>query len=286
MSIMSDLGTKIGGEFKTHRLRIENVETGKVDKVAGKQLSSEDYTSLEKSKLAGIESGAQVNTVSSVSGKTGVVTLTKSDVGLSNVDNTSDLSKPVSTAVQTALNNKVDKVAGKGLSTNDYTDLDKAKLLGIESGAQVNTVTSVAGKTGTVTLSKNDVGLSNVDNTSDVNKPISNAVQTALDLKADEATTLGGYGITDAYTKTEIDSVNTLRADRYLAAQSVANMVYTNGDLTKIQYKNATDVDYEVLTYSNGDLATVQHYVGGVLKGTTTLSYASGNLVSAIFVGV
>lgn len=96
-------------------------------------------------------------------------------------------------------------------------------------------------------------------------------VNTALDAKVDD---------------TEIASVNLLRADRYLASQTVANMVYTNGDLTKIQYKNATDVDYEVLAYSNGDLSTVQHYVGGVLKGTTTLSYASGNLVSAIFVGV
>lgn len=34
------------------------------------------------------------------------VTLQKSNVGLSNVDNTSDLSKPISTATQTALNNK------------------------------------------------------------------------------------------------------------------------------------------------------------------------------------
>lgn len=44
-------------------------------------------------------------------------------------------------------------------------------------------VQSVAGKTGTVTLDKNDVGLSNVDNTSDLDKVISTATQTALDLK-------------------------------------------------------------------------------------------------------
>ena len=43
---------------------------------------------------------------------------------------------------------------------------DKAKLDGIEAGAQVNTVISVAGKTGAVTLTKNDVGLGNVDNLS------------------------------------------------------------------------------------------------------------------------
>lgn len=44
-------------------------------------------------------------------------------------------------------------------------------------------VQSVAGRTGIVTLAKIDVGLSNVDNTSDANKPVSTAQQTALDLK-------------------------------------------------------------------------------------------------------
>lgn len=41
-------------------------------------------------------------------------------------------------------------------------------------------VTSVNGQVGVVTLSKSDVGLSNVDNTSDANKPVSNATQTAI----------------------------------------------------------------------------------------------------------
>lgn len=48
-------------------------------------------------------------------------------------------------------------------------------------------VVSVAGKKGAVTLVKWDVGLWNVDNTSDADKPISNATQTALNLKADLA---------------------------------------------------------------------------------------------------
>lgn len=62
----------------------------------------------------------------------------KQTVGLGNVDNTSDLNKPISTATQNALDGKVDKVNGKGLSTNDYTDEEKLKLSGIESGAEVN----------------------------------------------------------------------------------------------------------------------------------------------------
>lgn len=52
----------------------------------------------------------------------------KSNLQLQNVDNTSDLNKPLSTATQTALNTKVDKVTGKDLSTNDYTTAEKTKL--------------------------------------------------------------------------------------------------------------------------------------------------------------
>jgi len=61
--------------------------------------------------------------------------------------------------------------------TNDANYIDSA-------GAPVQ---SVAGKTGTVVLDKTDVGLSNVDNTSDLNKPISTDTQNALNLKANDA---------------------------------------------------------------------------------------------------
>ena len=59
--------------------------------------------------------------------------------------------------IDTALANKVEKISGKQLSTNDYTTAEKNKLAGMEAGAQVNAVTSVAGKTGAVTLSGTDV---------------------------------------------------------------------------------------------------------------------------------
>lgn len=53
------------------------------------------------------------------------------------------------------------------------------------SGEGGGEVSSVAGRTGDVTLTKSDVGLSNADNTSDSDKPISNATQEAIDAKAD-----------------------------------------------------------------------------------------------------
>lgn len=99
-----------------------------------------------------------------------------------------------------SLNNKVDKDGNKVLSTNDFTTELKRKLEGIEAGAQVNKVTSVAGRTGEVSLTKTDVGLDQVDNTSDLNKPISTATQSALDLKADKT------AIADMLTKTEANS--------------------------------------------------------------------------------
>ena len=62
--------------------------------------------------------------VTSVEGRTGAVMLSKTDVGLSNVDNTSDEDKPVSTAQQLALDKKVNKESGKGLiSTSEITRL-------------------------------------------------------------------------------------------------------------------------------------------------------------------
>lgn len=101
------------------------------------------------------------------------ITLTAGDLGLNLVNNTSDLAKPISTATQSALDTKVDRVAGKGLSSNDFSDIEKAKLEGVEANAQVNTVTSVAGKVGAIVLERGDVGLGDVDNTSDLDKPLS-----------------------------------------------------------------------------------------------------------------
>lgn len=61
------------------------------------------------SKWKNIQSPAA--SVTSVAGKTGAVTLTKTDIGLENVDNTADADKPVSTATQALLNNKAPLVS-------------------------------------------------------------------------------------------------------------------------------------------------------------------------------
>lgn len=103
--------------------------------------------------------------VTSVAGKTGVVTLVKADVGLSNVDNTADSAKPVSTAQQTALNAKA--------------PLASPAFTGTPTG-----------------ITKTHVGLGNVDNTADSAKPVSTAQQTALNGKANTSHTHAAADIT------------------------------------------------------------------------------------------
>lgn len=96
--------------------------------------------------------------------------VTKTQVGLPNVDNTSDADKPVSTATQTALDLKAD-------------DADLTSHTGSTSNPHSVTATQV--------------GLGNCDNTSDADKPVSTATQTALDGKSDVPTT-GTVQTTDA----------------------------------------------------------------------------------------
>ncbi len=86
---------------------------------------------------------------------------TKAQVGLGNADNTSDADKPISTATQTALNAKEPTITAG--TTSQYYRGDKTFQ----------------------TLDKSVVGLGNVDNTSDVNKPVSTAQATAIGLKQD-----------------------------------------------------------------------------------------------------
>jgi hypothetical protein len=69
--------------------------------------------------------------VQTVNGYSGNVSITKADLGLGNVQNTSDADKVISARTQTALDTKVDKVTGQGLSTNDYSTAEKNKLAAI-----------------------------------------------------------------------------------------------------------------------------------------------------------
>lgn len=97
-----------------------------VAKEVGKGLSSNDFTTAEKTKLATVQEGATATTV---------------DNGLSTTSE-----NPVQNKVVTNnLNDKVDKVTGKGLSTNDYTTAEKEKLAGLSNYTLPTASASVLG---------------------------------------------------------------------------------------------------------------------------------------------
>lgn len=134
--------------------------------------------------------------VASVNGKTGTVVLDASDVGAAPTNHTQAISTV--TGLQSALDGKasaadLDNTFGIATEAHDNADSALALATTAVQPAQIanfvpNTRT-VAGKplSSNVSLDKIDVGLSSVDNTSDANKPVSSAQQTALNLKANTA---------------------------------------------------------------------------------------------------
>ena len=219
----------------------------------------------------------------------GDLTIDKTDVGLGNVDNTSDADKPISTATQTALDNKADLVGGKvpssqipAIAISEFlgavnsqaamlallgqegdwcirTDVDKTYILigtdptDLDNWQEIVTptgaVTSVNGYTGVVVLDQNDIGLGNVDDTSDLDKPISTATQTALNGKFNNPT-----GTTAQY----IDGTGGLQTfPTILDAGSLITEVYnsTGATLTKgtIVYINGGQGNLPTITKAKAD---------------------------------
>lgn len=108
----------------------------KVDKVLGKQLSTEDYTNAEKSKLATIAEGAEVNVNADWNATSGDAQILNKPSTFTPSAHTQDIS--TINGLQDVLDSKVDEVVGKQLSTEDYTTVEKSKLAGIATGAEVN----------------------------------------------------------------------------------------------------------------------------------------------------
>jgi hypothetical protein len=177
--------------------------------------------------------------------------LVKGDVGLGNVDNTSDAGKPVSTATQNALNLKAT------LASPTFT--------------------------GTVNgISKSMVGLGNVDNTADTAKPVSTAQQTELDLKLnteDLGEILGDAEVRSAtrlYTARTIGGVSfNGTANINLPGVNAAGTQNTSGNAA-----TATNVAYSGLT---GTVPTWnQNTTGNAATATTATTATTAQSAASI----
>lgn len=140
-------------------------------------------------------------------------------------------------------------VARVPLGTNgQYLVVDTSTATGVKWANLVvsNAVTSVAGRTGDVTLTKADVGLSNVDNTADLQKPISSAVQSALNAKADRSAAL----MLNSGAEQIVTTDGTYTAVRGEVAYSAGD---NNADQWAFFNRNAANTAWVKITWLNGN---------------------------------
>jgi hypothetical protein len=248
--------------------------------------------------------------VQTVAGRIGNVIITKSDVELNNVDNTSDANKPVSIA-QAAADTAIQNIASQDATTKS----DAAKAYSIQRGNHTGTqssstisdfssavstaspVKSVAGKTGIVALTKQDVGLNNVDNTSDSNKPVSTAQASADTAVLVAAETLATEKSSNAqlyavqrsnHTGTQaISTVNGLQTALNNKADSVHNhddRYYTETEINTFLSEKQASGNYATLVGGLVPASQLPSYVDDVLEYVNLAAFPTTGETGKIYV--
>ena len=129
--------------------------------VTKEQLANKNYVDLSSK---GVKDSLNVH----IANKANPHNVTKAQVGLGNVDNTADIDKPVSNATKSAI-----IAATADMATKAYVDLSSK---GVKDSLDVH----IADKANPHNVTKEQVGLGNVDNTADIDKPVSNATKSAI----------------------------------------------------------------------------------------------------------
>jgi len=160
---------------------------------------------------------------------------------------------------------------------SNQTDLQDALNLKLASGDNVssllndagyitsNAVDSVNGLTGVVVLGKTEIGLGNVDNTSDVNKPVSTATQTALNLKQD--TLVSGTNIKTINGNTLLGSGDIVvggGGGKFVDGTDPLDAVYTTGNvgIGTVTPSEALEVSGRISQIDLGGSTFVGQYAG------------------------
>ena len=177
--------------------------------------------------------------------------VTAAQIGLGNVDNTSDMDKPVSTAQGAAIgyveytlaqhekntdNPHSVTAAQVGLgAVNNTADADKpvsSKQAIAINAVEDQIILHKDNKNNPHAVTAAQVGLGNVNNTSDANKPVSTAQQAALDKKIDKAggTFSGNVAIQGDLT---VSGTTTTESETQLAVKE--NVIVTNADKANLQ---------------------------------------------------
>lgn len=174
------------------------------------------------------------------------------------------------TDLQTALSGKVDKVAGKGLSTNDYTTTEKNKLAGIEAGAQVNVNADWNATTGDAVILNKPTIPTAVTKTSDLTNDGSDGINpfiTAGDIptfaSADKMVTVGRNATGSTLYKGTIVYISGSTGNRPNFVKSRANTESTSAGTFGV-------IENDIPNNSDGNCVTI-----GTIENLDTRSAAT-----------
>ena len=232
-------------------------------------------------------------------GVTGILPVANGGTGNSSVDTvpTANSTKMVTSGgVASALAGKQDKltpgtnitISGTTISAKDTTygvatasanglmsSTDKAKLDGIEAGAQKNTVTGVKGssetayRTGNVSITKANIGLGNVDNTADSSKVVKGASEDG-----------SGNVITDSYVASGSTSGQTVTL---LSKSGNTLATFTTQDSKVSQAVSTANGSYPVLLKNGTGTGTITSTV--IFDDAVTINPSTGELKATKFTG-
>ena len=276
----SDVTTSLG--LKANETDLTSGLALKVDKVTGKELSTNDYSTVEKNKLtaiSGTNTGDQdvssFATITNLALKANTSDMTtslglkanSSDLvsGLALKANTSDVTtslglKANETDLTSGLALKVDKVTGKELSTNDYSTAEKNKLtaiLGTNTGDE--TLATIKAKLAVTLLSGDNSG----DETS-------TTIKTKLGITTLSGSNTGDQDLSSfASTLSLADKANTTDVATSLALK--ANLISPTLVTPILGEATATSVT------ASGDLKA-KRFINSLVTASPTIDLTSGNL--------
>jgi hypothetical protein len=188
------------------------------------------------------------------------------------------------------------KDISNNFGTNNLTIVRNGKLIaGVASDKVVNTngygnVLVYSGDSNgwiwEVALLKGDVGLGNVDNTSDANKPVSTATQTALNLKADLASPTF-TGTPAAPTPLTTDNSTTIATTAFVKAQvptkqtvTGATTLVSNGPLYLLNTSAGTFTVTLPASASDGDTIVIYDIAGTFATNSPVIARNGHNIMS------
>lgn len=197
--------------------------------------------------------------------------------------------------VKNRLNNKVDKVEGKTLSTNDYTTEEKTKLSNIEEGAQVNVIetiningteASISGKKASINIEAGKIDVIKVNGVAQEIKD--KAVDIDVPTKTSELENNSNFVVDANYVHTDNNYTTTEKNKlKDIAANAQVNVIETIKVNNAIQTITNKSVDITVPTNNNQlvngagyqNASEVQGLINTALENITTFDFQVVNVL-------